>query len=67
MFNRQENPFLFDLLRILNDKYQVKALINTSFNQKNEPIVHAFDDASAAAKGMNLDALVSNGELQVLT
>lgn len=67
LFNRQDNPFLYDLLQVFNDRYQVKALINTSFNQKNEPIVHSFDDAYAAAKSMNLDALVFNGKLQVLT
>ncbi len=67
LFSRHENQFLFDLLSILNDKYQIKALINTSFNQKNEPIVHTCNDALAAAENMKLYALVLNGGLQILT
>lgn len=66
IFKREENPFIFDLLNLLDKNYQIKALINTSFNQKNEPIVHTYEDARAAAKNMKLDALVFNGKLQIM-
>ena len=33
-----------------NSKYSIKALINTSFNIKGEPIVYTTDDAIKSAK-----------------
>ncbi len=64
IFNRLENPYLFDLLTELDEKYNVKALINTSFNIKGEPIVHTDEDAIRSAKNMNLDGVIINGKLQ---
>ena len=66
IFNREENPFMFDLLNELEEKHKIKALINTSFNIKGEPIVHAADDAIRSAKNMKLDGLVLNGKFQKL-
>lgn len=66
LFNKSENPYMFDLLTLLDRKYDVKALINTSFNIKGEPIVHSQDDAIRSAKNMKLDAVVLNGKLQVI-
>lgn len=63
---RDENPFMFDLLTLLSEKYDVKALINTSFNTKGEPIVHTAMDAVQSAANMQLDAVVINGELKKL-
>ena len=60
---RNQNPYLFDLLTHLDEKYQLGALINTSFNRRGEPIVHTPADASAAATSMALDGLVINGTL----
>ena len=65
LFNRKENPFLCDLLEYIDEKYGVKALINTSFNRKGEPIVHSEEDAIEAAKEMKLDAVVLNGRIQI--
>ena len=62
IFGKNENPFLFDLLTVLNDKYSVRALINTSFNAKGKPIVHTTNDALETAKKLKLDAVVLNGE-----
>lgn len=59
----EQNPFMYKLLTLLNDKHGVKALINTSFNKKGEPIVHTAENAIHSAKNMNLDAVVINGEL----
>jgi carbamoyltransferase len=66
VFNREENPYIFDLLKELDEKYQIKALINTSFNMRGEPIVYAKEDAIRSAKNMKLDGVVINGKLQIL-
>ncbi|MBW6535847.1 MAG: hypothetical protein K0B11_12640 [Mariniphaga sp.] len=66
VFNGKENPFLFDLLEYLDREHGVKALINTSFNRKGEPIVHTDDDALVAATVMKLDAVVLNGKIQFI-
>ncbi|MCK5029125.1 MAG: hypothetical protein KAR57_05790 [Bacteroidales bacterium] len=65
IFNREENPYIFDLLTELDEKYKIKALINTSFNIKGEPIVHNDEDAVRSAKNMRLDGVVVNGYLQM--
>ncbi|MCU4163707.1 carbamoyltransferase C-terminal domain-containing protein [Carboxylicivirga caseinilyticus] len=63
---KEDNPFVFDLLQLLDRKYQVKALINTSFNVKGEPIVHTKEGALKSAQNMNLDGVVLNGHYQQL-
>ncbi len=63
---RSENPFLYELLNLLDSKYNVKALINTSFNIKGEPIVHTLEGAVQSARNMNLDGVVLNGLYQTL-
>jgi carbamoyltransferase len=63
--NKQDNPFLFELLSLMDEKYGVKALLNTSFNCKGKPMVHSREDAVQAAKQMKLDGLVVNGEFTV--
>ena len=57
-----DNPFLFALLKRLDEKYSIKALINTSFNAGGEPIVHSEEDALQSAKKMQLDGVVLNGK-----
>ncbi len=64
--SRDFNPFLYDLLCCLERGYGIKALINTSFNQQGEPIVHTFEQAVSSAKEMKLDGVVLNGELRWL-
>ncbi len=63
IFNRGQNPFMYDLLDFLDKEYQIKALINTSFNRKGEPIVNTKEDALISARNMKLDALVLNGKI----
>jgi len=60
---RNQNPFLHDLLEVCFELYGIRALINTSFNCKDEPIVQTPKNAQASAKRMKLDALVVNGML----
>lgn len=62
IFNRDENPYMFDLLTLLDEIYDIKALINTSFNAGGEPIAHTENDAFCSAKKMQLDRVVLNGE-----
>ncbi len=62
IFEKNDNEFLYDLLKYLDENYLVKALINTSFNSKDEPIVHTIDDAINTAKKMQLDGVVLNGD-----
>ena len=61
--NRDENPFMFDLLSYLYRKHNIYGLINTSFNYRGEPIVHTPEDALESAKKMNIDAIVINYKL----
>ena len=61
--SNSDNTFMYDLLTLLDEKYNIRALINTSFNQKNEPIVHTFDDALIAAGKLSVKTLVFNGSL----
>ncbi len=65
--DEKQNPFMYHLLTKLDECYNVKAIINTSFNKKGEPIVHQPEDAIKSAKEMNLDAVVINGELRVVS
>lgn len=66
LFDRDDNPYLFDLLEELDENYKIRALINTSFNIKGEPIVHTAEDAIRSAKNMRLDGVVINGKLENL-
>jgi carbamoyltransferase len=66
IFDRTENPFIYDLLMELDLNFGVKAIINTSFNVKGEPIVHTVDDALRSAQNMKLDAVILNGKVQII-
>lgn len=66
IFARADNPFIFELLQYLDTHYNIKALINTSFNAAGEPIVHTAEQALASALKMDIDALVSNFSLKIL-
>ena len=66
LFERSENPFIYDLLTFLHTQYGVKALINTSFNSRGEPMVHTTLDAKKSAQTMHLDAVILNGTLEYL-
>lgn len=63
--HREDNPFIYDLLDYLEEKHGIKALINTSFNKRGEPIVHTIEDALNSAGNMALDGVVLNGKLEI--
>jgi carbamoyltransferase len=67
LFSPQDHPFLWDLLSYLDEAHQIPALINTSFNQQGEPIVHTAQQACRSAMAMGLDALVLHGSFYPLT
>lgn len=58
----RENPFMYHLLQYLDNNYGIRALINTSFNGKGEPIVQTVGNAINSATKMKLDAIVINGK-----
>ena len=66
LFNRTDNPFCYDLLDYLDEKYQLMGLINTSFNQRGEPIVQTKADTLTSAKKMKLDGVILHGKYQDL-
>jgi len=66
IFNRNENLFIYDLLHYLDLEHNVKALINTSFNSKGEPIAHTEKDALNSANRMKLDSVLLNGSYRSL-
>lgn len=61
-----DNRYIYKLLTLLDAKYHVKALINTSFNIKGEPIVNNAEGAIKSARNMKLDGLVIDGRYQDL-
>lgn len=64
--DREENPFMFDLLSYLYENHRILALINTSFNVQGEPIVHTEKQAIDSARKMKLDALIINNKIYKL-
>lgn len=60
--NESDNPFIYQLLMWLENEYKVRALINTSFNGRGEPIVQTIAEAKDVAERIGLDGLVLNGK-----
>ncbi|OJJ22984.1 hypothetical protein BKI52_01120 [marine bacterium AO1-C] len=60
---RTQNPLMFDLLTYLDEHHGILALINTSFNAQEEPIVHTPDQALASGQTMGLDGVFLNEKL----
>ena len=58
VFDKQDNPFIFDLLTFLDAEYDIKALINTSFNIKDKTMVLTPKDALNTFYNTNLDILI---------
>ena len=64
--SENENPFMFQLLKTLYEKHNILGLINTSFNEQGEPIVHTPEMAINSARQMNLNGLIINNQLYKL-
>lgn len=63
---REQNPFLYDLLDIMEKKYGEIALINTSFNIQGEPIVNTFEQSLVSAKRLEIDGVIGKGRLTLI-
>lgn len=59
----QAPRYLRALLEVLWAEHRIPALINTSFNGRGEPLLHAHADAVASARRLGLDAVVVHGEV----
>lgn len=61
--SEDDNYLIYHLLNHIEKEYNILALINTSFNQKGEPMVHTADEALKTAKKMSLDAIIINNKI----
>ena len=55
---REENALYYDLITRFGEKTGVPVLLNTSFNVRGEPIMHAPEQALDCFLGEDMDALV---------
>jgi carbamoyltransferase len=55
---REENPIYYDLITRFGEKTGIPVLLNTSFNVRGEPIMHAPEQAIDCFLGEDMDALV---------
>ena len=62
----QDLEVIKELLKTMDETYNIPCLINTSFNGPGEPIVHTKDDALTSAKNLGLDRLILNDDYIVL-
>lgn len=56
--DKKNNPFIYKLLKKFKQKYKLGMMINTSFNDKDEPIVCTPDDAIRCFLKTNIDYLI---------
>jgi len=66
IYDKKDNPFMYDLLEYMDKTYRIKALINTSFNAHEEPMVHTVKDALTTAKKLKITCVVINGEINYI-
>ena len=60
--NRQENPLFYRIIEAFGEITGVPVMLNTSFNDNNQPIVESPEDAIRCFMGTKIDALLLNGE-----
>jgi carbamoyltransferase len=63
VINEDDNKFIYELITCFHDLTGVPALINTSFNQRGEPIVDNIEDALTCFVSANLDFLVAGNSI----
>lgn len=56
---------IVEILREMDEVYDVPCLINTSFNESGKPMVHTKEDAMIAGRELGLDAMILGNELMV--
>ena len=57
LLKKEQNPDLWELINRFNEKTDVPALVNTSFNLHGKPIVKTFKDALYVFENSGLDVL----------
>ena len=60
--SRARNPLFYELIEKFSQATGVPVLLNTSFNDNNEPIVETPEDAIRYFLGTNIDALLIGGD-----
>ena len=65
ILQKDQNPELYELMTILAEDYEIPALINTSFNLHEEPIIATPDEAIRAWRSADLDGLLLEDVLLV--
>lgn len=63
LLRRDQNPLYYDIVARYEALTGLPALINTSFNAHEEPIINTPDEALAALKAGRVDAIVTDGGL----
>jgi carbamoyltransferase len=59
---QERNPLFYELISRFDHATGVPVLLNTSFNDNNEPIVETPEDAIRCFLGTNIDALLIGGD-----
>ncbi|WP_292935137.1 carbamoyltransferase C-terminal domain-containing protein [Noviherbaspirillum sp.] len=59
----KRNPLFYRITKLFGEKTGVPVLLNTSFNDNNEPIVETPKDAVRCFLGTNIDALLIGGDI----
>ena len=62
----RRNPLLYEITRRFNERTGVPVLLNTSFNDNNEPIVESPADAIRCFLRTEIDALLLGGDVLLL-
>jgi carbamoyltransferase len=62
----RDNPLLYEITRRFKDRTGVPVLLNTSFNDNNEPIVESPADAIRCFLRTNIDGLLLGGSVLLL-
>lgn len=60
--NRKLNPLFYKIIEKFSHLTGVPVMLNTSFNDNNEPIVETPEDAIRCFKSTNIDALLIGGD-----
>jgi carbamoyltransferase len=60
--NRRDNPLLYAIIEKFGALTGVPVILNTSFNDNDEPIVETPQDAIRCFMGTNIDALLLGGD-----
>ena len=63
LIHRNQNPLYYDIVARYEELTGLPAVINTSFNAHEEPIINTPDEAAAALTAGRVDAIVTDGKL----